>query len=83
MIEQTDRIDLKSTKRSLRRPAQYTLISYRDRFITLFRIELEPELGGDHCLPNLLTEKSKGFAHEFFVGERAVNFGVVKERIAF
>src|SRR5258708_30158829 len=28
--------------------------------------EIEPELGGDH---HLLAELSKGFAHEFFVGE--------------
>ena len=40
------------------------------------RIEVEPEFGGDH---HLLTERREGFADEFFVRERAVHFGGVKE----
>ena len=39
-------------------------------------IEFEPELGGDH---HLLAEGSEGFAHEFFVRERAVDFGGIEE----
>jgi hypothetical protein len=37
---------------------------------------IEPELGGNHHLP---PEGCEGFAHEFLVGERAVNFGRIKE----
>ena len=44
-----------------------------------FGLELEPELGGDH---HLLAEGSEGFAHEFFVRERAIDFGGVEERDA-
>ena len=40
---------------------------------------VEPELGGDH---HLLAEGRQRFAHEFFVGERAVDFGGVEERDA-
>src|SRR5207302_658917 len=40
------------------------------------RIKFEPELGGNHDFP---TERSESFAYEFFVRERAVNFGGVEE----
>ncbi len=40
------------------------------------RIEFEPELGGDHHFP---AERSESFAHEFFVRERAVDFGGIEE----
>ena len=39
-------------------------------------IELEAELGGDH---HLVTEGSESFAHEFFVGERAIRFSGIEE----
>src|SRR5713101_9505060 len=39
-------------------------------------IEFEAELGGDH---HLVPERSESFAHEFFIGERAVCFGGVEE----
>ncbi len=42
-------------------------------------IRFEPEFGGDH---HLVTKWSQRFAHEFFVGERTVNFGGVEERYA-
>src|SRR5271157_1372005 len=38
--------------------------------------KIEPEFGGDHYLP---AEGSEGFADEFFVQERAVDFCGVKE----
>ena len=41
-----------------------------------FRIEVEPELGGDH---HLVAEGSEGFAHKFFVQVRAVDLGGVEE----
>src|SRR6202035_5778565 len=40
------------------------------------RINFEAELGGDH---DLFTEGSEGFADEFFVCERSVDFGGVEE----
>ena len=44
--------------------------------LPVFWIEFEPELGGDHHLP---AEGSEGFTHEFFVGERAVDFSRIEE----
>src|SRR5208283_1726089 len=41
--------------------------------------QIETELGGDHHFP---TERSKGFADEFFIEEWAVDLGGVKERDA-
>ena len=43
------------------------------------RIEVEPELGGDH---HLLAEGGEGFPREFFVDERTVDLGGVEERDA-
>ncbi len=40
------------------------------------RSEVEPEFGGDD---DLFAEGSEGFAHEFFVRERAVDFGGIEE----
>jgi hypothetical protein len=42
-------------------------------------IDLDPEFRGDHHLP---TERRERFSHEFFVCERAVDFGGIKERHA-
>ncbi len=36
----------------------------------------EPELSGDH---HLLTNGRKSFAHEFFIGKRAIHFGGIEE----
>ena len=38
--------------------------------------KVEPEFGGDH---HPVAEGSEGFAHEFFVQERAVDLGGVEE----
>ena len=46
---------------------------------SVLRIRRQAELGGDH---HLVAERSERFAHEFFVGERAVDFGGVEERDA-
>src|SRR5436309_894896 len=40
------------------------------------RIDLDPELRGDH---HLATNGREGFTHELFVGERAVDFSGVEE----
>ncbi len=39
--------------------------------------QIEAEFGGDY---DLLAERSEGFADEFFVRERAINFSRVEER---
>ncbi len=39
-------------------------------------VEVEPEFGGDH---HLLAEGGEGFAHQFFVRERTIDFGGVEE----
>ena len=38
--------------------------------------QVEPELGSDDHFP---AERGKGFAHEFFVCERAVDLGCIEE----
>ena len=54
------------------------LVPFRGQVViaTKFGIKLEPELGGYHDLP---AEGSEGFAHEFFVCERAVGFSGIEE----
>ena len=39
-------------------------------------VKVEAELGGDH---HLVAYRREGFAHKFFVRERAVDFGGVEE----
>ena len=43
------------------------------------RIDVETELGCDH---DLLADRGKRLAHQFLVGERAVDFGGVEKRNA-
>ena len=43
------------------------------------RLEVEPELGGDH---HLVAERGEGLADELLVRERAVDLGGVEERDA-
>ena len=77
LIEQVDAVDLEPLERALDglldvlRPA----IQAAPR-PSIAAAEVEPELGGDH---HLLAEGSKGFAHKLFVGERAIDFGGIKE----
>ena len=78
LIEQVDGLDLEPLERALDglldvlRPA----VQARRTGPRIAATEVEPELGGDH---HLLAEGSEGFAHEFFVGERAVDLGGVEE----
>jgi hypothetical protein len=77
LIEHIDRIDPEAPERALGdlldvlRPA---IQANPPR--PALGIEFEPELGGDH---HLSAERSEGFAHKFFVRERAVDFGGVEE----
>ena len=48
----------------------------KPHFWPKLRIEVEPELGGDH---HLIADRSEGFANEFLVRERTVNLSGVEE----
>src|SRR5271165_4005011 len=72
LIEQVNDIGSKTLKRSL----GHLLDVFRLAIEARKRREVESELCGDY---HLLAERSKGFAYELFIGERAVNFGRVKE----
>ena len=77
LIEQVDGIDRESLERPLRDLLDVLWPTIQaDPLRPAVGIEFEPELGGDRHLP---TERSEGFAHEFFVRERAVHFSGVKE----
>ena len=81
LIEQIDGLHLESLERTF------------DGFLDMFRLtiqacrsrtrisstQVEPEFGRDH---QLLPERSEGFAHEFFIGEWAVNLSSIKEGYA-
>src|SRR5208283_5910840 len=77
LIEQINRLDLEPLERSLnhtldaRRFAGYTAL--------LAGVAIESELGGDD---HLATERREGFADEFLVRERAIDFGGIEERDA-
>src|ERR1700730_3655659 len=81
LIEQVDDIDFEPLERALDslldvlRPTVQARSTLHPTGIEV-RIEVKPELGGDHYL---IAEGSEGFAHELFVYERAVNLGGVKE----
>src|SRR5262249_45394473 len=80
LIEQINDLDLESLERGLGdlldvlRP---TIQPHPTRLSV--GLKFEPELGGDN---HLLAEGREGFAHEFFVCERAVNFSGIEERDA-
>jgi hypothetical protein len=80
LIEQINDINLKPLERSLgdildvRWPTIQTLPAG-----TSVRIKFESELRCYHHSP---AERSEGFAHKFFICERAVNFSGVEERDA-
>ena len=81
LVQQVDHIDLEPLERALGglfdvlRPAVQARGALHPAGIEL-RIEVEPELGGDH---HLLADRSKGLTDEFFVDERTVDLGGVKE----
>jgi hypothetical protein len=80
LIEQIDRVDLEPLERGLRDLLDVLRPAVQARPLRApFGIELEPELGGDD---DPATVRKEGFAHELFVGERAVDLGGVEERDA-
>jgi hypothetical protein len=77
LVEQVNNIDLEPLERFLgclfdviRLAVQATEIHSRDR------IKIEPELRSDY---HLLTERSKRFAHKFFIHRPPIYFSGVKE----
>ena len=81
LIEQVDCLDLEPLERALdglldvlRAAVQSRRAPHRTGIE--IRIEVEPELGGDH---HLLAEGSEGLAHKLLVDERAVDLGGVEE----
>ena len=80
LIEQIDGIDLEPLERALHHLFDVLWPTVQPSQTSLrLGINFPPELGGDHHLP---TEGSEGFAHEFFVYVRAIDFGRVEERDA-
>ena len=76
LIEQIDDIGLEALQRGLSDFLDMLWPTIQAGLFAGVRIKFEPELGGNHDFP---TERSESFAHEFFVRERAVNFGGVEE----
>src|SRR5580692_3072212 len=76
LIEQIDDIGLETLQRSLSDFLDVLWTAVQSGLFAGGGIQLEPELGGDH---HFSTERTQGFAHEFFVGKRAVDFSRVEE----
>jgi hypothetical protein len=80
LIEEIDHIDVQPFQRALRnlldvfRPAVYP-----DPCALTGRVEIEPELRGDH---HLVTERSQSPANELLVHKRPTYFRRVEERHA-
>jgi hypothetical protein len=77
LVEQIDGIDPESLERGLGNHLDVLWPTVQaDPLRPAVGIEPESELGGDH---HLALERSEGFAHEFFVRERAVDFSGVEK----
>src|SRR5262249_16994143 len=77
LIEQIDGIDLESLKGALGDLLDVLWPTVQAQPARLPRgIELEPELGGNH---HLLAEGREGFAHQFFVCDRAIPLRRIEE----
>src|SRR5215470_687180 len=77
LIEQINDFDLESLERGLGDLLDVLWPTIQPHPTRLsVGLKFESELGGDH---HLLTEGGEGFAHEFFVRERAVNFSCIEE----
>src|ERR1022692_1498482 len=77
LIEQIDGVGLESLERGLGDPLDVVWPAVQAHPTRRpVGTKFEPELRGGH---HLSTERSEGFAHEFFVCERAVHFGGIEE----
>src|SRR5216117_1646904 len=75
LIEQIDHVPSESLQRSFSNFLD-VLWPTIDTHLLAFGTNFESEFGGDH---HSLAHRSQRFADEFFVGERAVNFGRVEK----
>jgi len=75
LIEQIDGIDLESLERAVSDRLDVLRPTIQADLLPL-GTELETEFGGYHYST---AERSKRFAHEFFVRERAIRFSGVEE----
>ena len=78
LIEQIDHIGLEALQRGLGDILDMlrSAVQSRRSGPRITAAKVEPELGGDHYL---LAKRSEGFANEFFVNVRAVNFSGIEE----
>ena len=75
LIEQVDGIDLEPLERGFRDLLDVLGPAVQARLLPV-RVDVEPELGGDH---HLLADRREGLAHQLLVRERTVDFGGVEE----
>src|SRR5215472_13557675 len=77
LIEQIDGIDLESLERGFGDllDVLWPAIQAHEPGFSV-GLQFETELGGYH---HFATKWSESFAHQFFVGERAVNFSSIEE----
>src|SRR5208283_2096951 len=79
LIVQIDDISLQALQRALGGFLDVFWPTVQPGLFSGTRINLEPELGGDH---HLVAKWSEGFTHELFVCERAIYFCRVEKRDA-
>ena len=75
LIEQVDGVDVEPLERRLRDLLDVLGPAVEARLLAV-RVDVEPELGGDH---HLLADRRERLAHQLLVRERAVDFGGVEE----
>src|SRR6185437_4259885 len=76
LIEKVDNISLQSRQRGFSYLFDVFWPAIQLSPLSVSRRRSESEFGCNHHLP---TKGSKGFAHKFFVCERAVNFSGIKK----
>jgi len=79
LIEQIDDAGLEPLERGLRDLFDVLRPAIQAALLACARIDVEAETGCDH---DLLADRGKRLAHQFLVGERAVDFGGVEKRNA-
>lgn len=79
LIEQIDDIGLEPLERGRRNLFDVLRPAIQAALLARTPIDVEAELGCDH---DLLADRGKRLAHQFLVGERAVDFGGVEKRNA-
>src|ERR1700722_8054268 len=77
LVEEVDSVRLQTLQRAFYDLLDMVGAAVGCRPLTIVAgIRLEPELGSDH---DIFAEGSESFPHNFFIGERAIDFCGVKE----